>query len=144
MALYNNMINPLDKAMNSSGAANTGPSAGANSTTTAQAPEPNKMMNSIMQGTAPLDAFGQGNPVAGAIGSAFGPNFAPGASLGYEHGKDADNPWEAFISGGVGANKDGMFSVFTGKGVSPAALAPQDPVSNFIAGGISGVAGFLF
>lgn len=143
MALYNSMISPLDRAMNSSGAANTGPAPGVNQTTTIKQPD-QSAMESVQNGTAPLNAFGQGNTVAGAIGSAFGPTFATPASLGYESGKSADNPWEAFIAGGVDANKKSLFSPVSGQGLNASHFIPQDPVNNMIAGGISGVAGFLF
>ena len=149
MALYHGGMSPLERAMNQAGANSAtagGPSQGAN-TTTSQ-PGPNKMWESIMNGTAPISAMGDGNPVAGGIGMSLGPNFTAGAALGYDHGKKADNPWEAFMAGGVGANKDGMFSFLKpGGGIqSPnaAAWVPQDPISNFVAGGFSGIAGYLF
>jgi hypothetical protein len=58
------------------------------------------------------------------------------ASFGYEFGKKASGPWEAFIGGGWEANKRG----FSGDNL----FIPQDPLTNQLVGGLAGLAGFLF
>ena len=141
MALYGNTSNPYERAMSQAGGVNTAASQGTITTTT---PKENKAMNSLNTGMAGLDAFGQGNPVAGAVGSAFGPAFPTAASIGYESGKKADNPWEAFISGGLDANEKGMLPIKNNGQLNAAHFIPQDPVNNMIGGGLAGVAGFLF
>jgi len=141
MALYGNIENPYQRAMGQVGGLNTAAAQGAETTVKAKT---SKAMNSINSGLAGLDAFGEGNPVAGAVGSAFGPAFPTAASIGYESGKKADNPWEAFISGGLDANEKGMLPIKKNGQLNPAHLIPQDPVNNMIGGGIAGLAGFLF
>ena len=145
MALYAQNSPGFSRAMQYR--VDTQPSQGVNQQTTVRNNMPSS--SELITGQGLIDAMGQGNPVAGGIGTAIGgPNMSTGAALGYDFGKKADNPWEAFIAGGVGANEQGMGSFLnlvngSGNRVSPAAWVPQDPVSNFVAGGISGLLGFV-
>ena len=99
----------------------------------------NKLKTDMLTGVGTFNLMGHGDEKAGAIGQAIGDHqMTAGASLGYKHGQNASNPWEAFIAGGVGSYKD------IAKNPETLAFHPTDPVNTFVGGGIGGVTGLLF
>lgn len=135
--LYNNGSTAFNRV--SQQGINTAPSQGANTTVKREGGEKSRLPMQLATGEAMFNAMGKGESIPGlAVGLFTNPGMGSAASLGYGEGKNASNPWEAFVAGGIEANKSGMFSF------GPQALIPQDPVTNFLAGGHAALGGFLF
>ena len=90
-----------------------------------------------LTGEGPLNAWGEGNMATGAMSGAMQgtPAGFAGGAYGAKEGKNASNPWEAFIAGGKGGVENTYSNWRT-------AVASPDPVQTFIGGGAGGVAAF--